>query len=139
MLFQPNTNHWYAATSEGQIWRSNHGIRGTWNLVWEQGLNGRVVDMAFAPTDKDVLWVLFTGDVYGRVVRLQGLTTGVSGTPTGYNFPANRQPRAISGDGYDADKVYVGTDKGVFEGDMSRPTYDRWQPYNDGMPLTLDQ
>ena len=29
----------------------------------------------------------------------------------------------------------MGTDKGVFEGDISRPTYDRWEPYNQGMPL----
>lgn len=137
VLFQPDTNHWYAGTSEGQIWRSNHGIKGTWNLVWQQFDKAKVIDMAFAPTDKDVLYVLFSGgSVYRRVLRLQGLTTGTSGTPIGCNFPSNRHPRAISGDGYDAEKVYVGTDKGVFEGDLSRPTYDRWKPYNEGMPLT---
>jgi hypothetical protein len=138
VLFQPDTNHWFAGTSEGQIWRSNHGLKGTWKLIWSRTDKAKVIDMAFAPTDKDVLYVLYGGgDVYGRVLRLQGLSSGVSGTPMGDNFPLNRQGRVISGDGYDANKVYVGTDKGVFEGDLSRPTYDRWMPYNEGMPLTL--
>jgi hypothetical protein len=136
VLFQPDTNHWFAGTSKGQIWRSNQGIKGTWNLIWAHNDKAEVIDMAFAPTDKDVLYVLFSGGPANqRVLRLQGLSTGVTGTSLGDNFPANRDPRVISGDGYDADKVYVGTDKGVFEGDLSRPPHDLWKPHNRGMPL----
>lgn len=136
VLFQPGTGDWYAGTSKGQIWRSPHGIAGTWKLIWTNADKARVRDMAFAPTDNGVLYVLFAGgDVYNRILRLQGLNGSVTGTPIGANFPANRDGRAISGDGYDAGKVYVGTDKGVFEADMTRPTYDRWQPFNDGLPL----
>ena len=136
IAFQPDTGTWYAGTSEGQIWRSDQGIRTTWKLIWSRDFDkAEVVSMAFAPTDRDVLYVLHRGgDPYRRVLRLQGLSTGVTGTPMGNNLPENREWLVLSGDGYDANRVYVGTDKGVFQGDVSRPTYDQWKPYNNGLP-----
>jgi hypothetical protein len=136
VIFQPDTGTWYAGTSEGQIWRSDHGIRTTWKLIWERDHDkANVVSMAFAPTDRDVLYVLYSGgDPYRRVLRLQGLSAGVTGTPMGNNLPENREWLVISGDGYNAERVYVGSEKGVFQGDVSRPTYDQWKPYNNGLP-----
>jgi CARDB len=136
IIFQPDTGTWYAGTTEGQVWRSDHGIQTTWKLIWERDHDkASVVSMAFAPTDRDVLYVLYSGgDPYRRVLRLQGLSSGVTGTPMGNNLPENREWLVISGDGYSADRVYVGTDKGVFQGDVSRPTYDQWKPYNNGLP-----
>ncbi|MBZ0162720.1 MAG: hypothetical protein K8H74_08400 [Notoacmeibacter sp.] len=136
IAFQPDTGAWYAGTSEGQIWRSDQGIRTTWKLIWSRDFDkAEVVSIAFAPTDRDVLYILHRGgDPYRRVLRLQGLSTGVTGTPMGNNLPENREWLVLSGDGYDANRVYVGTDKGVFQGDVSRPTYDQWKPYNAGLP-----
>ncbi len=136
IAFQPDTGTWYAGTSEGQIWRSDHGIRTTWNLIWDRDHDkASVVGMAFAPTDRDVLYVLFGGgDPHRRVLRLQGLSSGVTSTPMGSGFPENRTGIVISGDGYDADRFYVGTDRGVFQGNASRPSYDRWKSYNEGLP-----
>ena len=137
VVFQPGTFHWYAGTSAGQIWRTPQGIPGTWSLIDARGFDeASVLGMAFAPTDNNVLYVLYEGgDSYRRVQRLQGLSGGLSGTWMNDNLPVNRQLITICGDGHNADIAYVGTDKGVFQADLSRPTYDCWRTYNDQLPL----
>ena len=96
--------------------------------------------MAFAPTDNRVLYVLYdVGDAaaYTRIWRY----TINPGPPEVWtaenitdNFPPQRRPIVIAGDGYNSSIAYIGTDKGVWRGVDTGGTWN-WQPYNKGLPL----
>ena len=103
--------------------------------------------MAFSPNDQDVLYVLYSGgDIYRRVQRLEMISPGswvgswindnLGSKVTINQVEVGLYPRVICGDAHRSDVAYVGTDHGVFRWDGTKPTYDSWQAYNDGLPLT---
>jgi hypothetical protein len=138
VVIQPKTTHWFASTSRGQIWHTSAKIQGTWSLIDSHPDEAAVISMAFSPKDPSILYVLYAGgDAYRRIQRFQFTPTGGwNGTWIMDNLDVNTVPRVICGDGYRSDLAYVGTDHGVFRWDGTRPTYDSWLPYNDGLPLT---
>jgi len=148
VVIQPSTSAWVAGTTQGQIWLS--GSSGaSWNLIGEHPDRATVVSMAFSPADDHVLYVLFSGGQhYRRIARFQNV--GVGGLTLSWithNFPMDCPPSVIAGDARSSDIAYVGVDEdatpqpgtsvsgGVFRWDASKPTYDRWAPYNNGLPL----
>ncbi|MCX6923273.1 MAG: hypothetical protein NT154_08705, partial [Verrucomicrobia bacterium] len=141
ITIQPQTTHWYAGTSKGQIWCTPQKIRGTWSLIDEHPDQASVISMAFSPKSQDVLYVLYgSGQSYRRIQRFEyqsGSWQGawITGNLAG-KIDDSLGPRVICGDGHRADVAYVGTEHGVFEYDGTRPTVDAWRPYNDGLPLT---
>ncbi|MDP2899300.1 MAG: hypothetical protein Q8Q12_22415, partial [bacterium] len=147
VVIQPVTTHWFAGTSQGQIWYSSAKIQGTWNLVDSHPDQASVIGMVFSPNDQDVLYVLYSGgDVYRRVQRLEMISPGswvgswindnLGSKVTINQVEVGLYPRVICGDAHRSDVAYVGTDHGVFRWDGMKPTYDSWQAYNDGLPLT---
>jgi photosystem II stability/assembly factor-like uncharacterized protein len=134
---------WFVGTSGGQIWTtSNAGV--TWDLVFYHiDPSASVRSMAFAPTNPDILYVTFdNADSYRRILRLQN--SGGSwyeywisdNLPTNINgFAKALDVTAIAGDGHSESIVYVGTEAGVFRGDFNAQSYERWTPYNEGLPL----
>jgi hypothetical protein len=144
VVIQPQTFNWLAGTDKGQIWEVPSGGVGTWHRVDEHPDHAIIVSMAFAPTNHEVLYVAYQNcDPYRRVQRLEKDASGtwigtwVSGNYWGTtgNLPANVYVMAIVGDGHSDSVVFVGTNKGVFRGDVNAPLYDMWHPYNDGLPL----
>jgi photosystem II stability/assembly factor-like uncharacterized protein len=138
VVIQPGTTHWFAGTSQGQIWYTSAKIQGTWNLIDSHPDKASVISMAFSAKDQNVLYVLYSGgDVYRRVQRLEWTSQiGWLGSWMNDNLATNVAPRVICGDAHRSDIAYVGTDHGVFRWDGTKSTYDSWQPYNDGFPLT---
>lgn len=147
VVIQPGTTHWFAGTSQGQIWYTSAKIQGTWNLIDSHPDKASVLSMAFSPKDQNVLYVLYSGsDLYRRVQRLEYTPGGGwNGTWINDNLGVKVKinnvevglgPRVICGDAHRSDIAYVGADHGVFRWDATKPTYDSWQPYNDGLPLT---
>ena len=147
VVIQPGTTHWFGGTSQGQIWYSSAKIQGTWNLIDSHPDQASVISMAFSPNDQDVLYVLYSGgDIYRRVQRLEMISPGswvgswindnLGSKVTINQVEVGLYPRVICGDAHRSDVAYVGTDHGVFRWDGTKPTYDSWQAYNDGLPLT---
>jgi hypothetical protein len=98
-----------------------------------------VQSMAFVPDNPNVLYVLYSGgDNYRRIERLDYSSSGGwNGTWINDNLPSNLNTTVICGDANNPDIVYVGTIyNGVWRGDCTKPTYDRWSEYNDGFPWT---
>jgi photosystem II stability/assembly factor-like uncharacterized protein len=144
VLVQPNTFTWIAGTTKGQIWRTSTG-GSPWTLLFEHPYwqNAPITSMSFSAKDSKVLYVTFGigGDKsYTRIWRFT-LNPGPpeSWSPSNItdNFPLNRTPRVICGDAHRADVAYVGTEKGIFRWDETKPTYESWQPYNDCLPLVI--
>ncbi len=138
VVIQPGTTYWFAGTSSGQIWYTSAKIRGTWSLIDSHPDEASVVSMAFSPKDHEVLYVLYSGgDLYRRVQRLYTISGGGwVGSWINDNLAKNIGPRVVCGDAHRDDVAYVSTEHGVFRWDGTKPTYDSWQPYNDGFPLT---
>jgi hypothetical protein len=138
VVIQPKTSHWFAGTSRGQIWHTSAKIQGTWSLIDSHPTEAPIISMAFSPKDHDVLYVLYTwGDPYTRIQRLHYTPAGGwNGTWIMDNLDVKTRPRVICGDGNRSDIAYVGTEHGVFRWDGTKPTYESWQSYNVGFPLT---
>jgi len=147
VVIQPGTTHWYAGTSQGQIWYTSAKMQGTWSLIDSHPDQASVMSMAFSPKDPNVLYVLYWGgDIYRRVQRfVYSEAGGWNGTWINDNLGAKVKidsvevalvPRVICGDAHRSDVAYVGTEHGVYRWDGTKPMYESWQPYNDGFPLT---
>jgi len=137
VVIQPNTFTWIAGTIKGQIWYTSTG-GSPWYLLFDHPDEVPVTSLAFAPTDYKVLYVTFNGgSAYMRIWRLV-MNPGPPETWSPYNitdnFPTNRHPVVIAGDGHSADKAYIGTESGVFRGVDTGGTWN-WQPYSKGLPL----
>jgi hypothetical protein len=128
-------DRWVFGTSEGQIWQR----AGNWMTKQFEHPDGvAVAGLAFSPVDPRILYATFIGGRFShRIIRFE-LPPNVAGEwkgdPIAEGFPCNLTPTAVSGDGYRADVVYVGTEKGVFRWIGSAAPNKRWQPYNDGLP-----
>ncbi len=148
IVIQPQTSTWYAGTSGGQIW---YRKAGTWYLGSSHPDKGAyVTNMVFAPTNNKVLYATYGGcDPYRRIERFDvqadgsiGISTFIAGSLPTKHIPsgANVNIRTIAGDGHSDLIVYVGTDKGIFQG-KSTCGYGSctwtWKPYNDGFPLVI--
>lgn len=138
IVIHPVTTHWFAGTSKGQIWSTSAKTQGTWSLIDSHPDDAEIVSMAFSPKDPSILYVLYTlGDPYRRIQRFRFTPAGGwNGTWIMDNLDEKTSPRVICGDAYRSDVAYVGTERGVFRWDGTKPTYDSWKPYNDGLPLT---
>lgn len=144
VIFQPETFNWFAGTNAGQIWYSEDEGQ-TWTWLYGHDHNASVVSMAFAPTNRDVLYVIFnTGgnNLHTRILRLSldldPLNPQADPTFIGQGFPLQKEfakLNVISGDGYSENIAYVGTNHGVYRWVGTAPTWYQWQPYNDGFPM----
>jgi len=144
VVVQPTTFNWIAGTSKGQLWYTSNPNAG-WTLLDEHPFGGGVVNMAFAPSDYKILYVIYSAggnQAYTRIYRYEmnpGPPVTWSAYPVTNNFPLDLIPRTIAGDGYAPDIAYAGTHKGgVYRLDFSKPTYESWQPYNTCLPGTVD-
>jgi hypothetical protein len=152
VVVQPGTFDWIAGDAAGIIWIRKSG---TWSiLAWHPQL-ARVAGMAFAPTNPNVLYVIYdTPTLFNLVDRIHRFEMQPNGTWTDTNitsdFPwthvylAGNQVQigpvvmllSVSGDAYDDTVLYVGTDKGVMRGAYDAGTSKwKWTPYNNGFPL----
>ena len=153
VVVQPGTNMYFAGDAQGQIYYYQGWV--WYKLVAAHGLKARVNEMAFAPTDPNVLFVLYetVGD-WGRIDRIHRIEKQTDGTwkdvnitgffPWWHAITVNNKAQlgtpvellSIAGDGYSSAACHVGTDKGVLRGeaDAVLPWYN-WKPYNDGLPL----
>jgi hypothetical protein len=151
VLVQPQTGYWVAGTSQGQLWYRT-SLSGAWTLLFAHPCLGTtwncsapVLSMAFAPTDNRTLYVAFDiggSRAYTRLWRIV-MNPGppVTWTPSNItdNFPENLRVRAVTGDGHTADVAHVATHRGgVYRWTGSRPSYERWRPYNVCMPGAVD-
>jgi photosystem II stability/assembly factor-like uncharacterized protein len=142
VVVQPTTFDWIAGSTKGQIWYTSYG-GSPWSLLFEHPYGAGVVRLTFAPTDYKVLYALFDiggNKAYTRIWRFvmnPGPPVSWSASNITDNFPTNRTPLVICGDGHRSDVVYVGTEKGVFRWDDNKATYESWRPYNDCLPLAI--
>ena len=144
VVFQPETFNWFAGTNDGQIFYSDDEGK-TWGWLYTHDYNARVVSMAFAPTNRDVLYALFdTGghNLDTRVLRLSldlnPLNPQADPTFIGQGFPLQKefaQLNVVCGDGYSDNIAYVGTKHGIYRWVGTAPAWYQWQPYNDGFPM----
>ncbi len=138
----------YAGTNQnGQIWAGVwHPGAWTWVLVDEHpDPKAFVVSMAFAPSNPDVLLVIYGNCTKEKRLRRFQLNFGSVWTSdwiTG-NLPqihaitnTELEIHTIAAHPTDESIVFVGTDKGVYRGMLSGSTWI-WLPYNNGLPLVL--
>jgi CARDB len=141
MLFRPDQSY-LASTWGGQIW-----YRRWWStdpVLVADVPNTSVINMATAPTDDSVLFVLSAGPHAQRVQRIwQDMignwhTEAITGDLPSKHLISNSDIvwNCIAGDPNSTDVVYVGTDKGVFRGELGEGGW-QWQPYNKGLPLVM--
>ena len=138
VVVQPTLFTWVAGNDHGQIWYTSTG-GSPWRLLFEHPNNASVRSLAFSPADHHVLYAIFNGGQdYMRVWRFKlnpGQPANWSISNITDNFPSEREPRVISGDGYSADIAYLGTDKGIYRWKDGKPTYASWGTFNEGLPL----
>jgi hypothetical protein len=146
IAFQPDTAHIFAGTTEnGQIWLSSNYLYP--GFVWERLYShpdptAYVVNMAFDSKNSRVLYVLYGGcDNSRRIARFEEDEPGnwqrtwITG-----NFPTadkNIGWYCIAGDPSRDEFVYVGTQRGVYQGYLDSATNVwKWAPFNNDLPLT---
>jgi hypothetical protein len=146
VVIQPGTRHWIAGTTaEGQIWHSTSS-GSPWTLIdYHPDPGAAVVNMAFAPSNPNVLLVIYENcDPYRRLQRLEKNAYGQwDGSWITDDLPSKYLPtgaavkiNCIAGDSLNDNVAYVGTDKGVYRGQTSPDSSMwHWAPYNDGFPL----
>jgi photosystem II stability/assembly factor-like uncharacterized protein len=148
IVFQPGTFYWLAGTSDGQIWYSKDEGK-KWTSLYGHPHKQNVVSMAFAPTNSNVLYVLFKAPSDKRHTRIMRMVLDMDSpnpsadstfTYIGQGFPLREEfteLKVICGDGYSDNVAYVGTNHGVYRwvGAETIPPWNRWQPYNDGFPF----
>jgi hypothetical protein len=147
VIFQPGTNYWFMGTADGQI-KISDGVKVPMpaiTTIWQHDDKAEVTSMAFAPTNSNVLYILFHHRVkkkYKRIVRLDLIdidpnrsdqNQNVRSTYIGQGLP-NLGLKVISGDGHNENIAYVGTDKGVYQR-VTAGILAWWRPYIDGFPL----
>ncbi len=147
VVIQPTTLTWIAGNSTGQIWYSTNGGV-SWTLLFEHPCaasptcSASVRSLAFAPTDHKVMYATFdvsANNAYTRIWRFEmnpGPPASWASSNITENFPDGFAAQVISGDGHNAGVAYVGTKSGVYRWMETEPTYNSWQPYNNGLPLT---
>ena len=154
VIFNPTIpGTWFAGTDKGgQIWEKvPNFFLGDWRCVFQHPEpNARVVSMAFAPNNPDILYVAFDNvDIFKGFFRLLRLQRGVEGNWKPYwiawDLPREHLPlkkdlevKCLVGDPQDDRVAYLATDKGIFKGKTSNadsPAMWTWKPYNEGLPL----
>lgn len=138
----------YAGTRKpGQIWARYLGFLGWfWTLVDEHpDPDAYVVRMALAPSNPNVLFVVYGNCTKDKRLRRLQLTPGSGWTGDWItdkgNLPEFHAPsntpflvNAIAVHPTDEHIVFVGTDKGVYQGiDLGQAWV--WKPYNNFLPL----
>jgi hypothetical protein len=150
-VVSPDNSHLYAGTDKhGQIWFRTEGPPGSWKLVHQHpDPNASVKSMALAPSNPDVLYVVYascTNDILiskdERLRRFQldppGGWTGewITGNLPEIHAPTNTKVEipTIAVHPTDEDIIFVGTDKGVYQG-VNLGTSWYYLPFNNGLPL----
>ncbi len=124
----PANGNYMVAANDDQVFATTNG-----GSSWTQlpGISGYIQDLACHPTDPDKYWITFGGFVAStKIFEVDGgQITNITGTGLP-NVPAN----AVTFQAGIFDRIYVGTDEGVFFKDAS---VDTWVPYGAGMPTTV--
>lgn len=119
----PSNSNIIYVSKQGGIWKSDNG-----GQTWTQVITGGIItSIAVAPNNPDKIW--FTSSGYtdsAKVYMLDGNNfSNISGSLP--NVPAN----CIIYQNNSPDRIYIGTDVGVFYRD-NRLT--DWQLFNNGLP-----
>ena len=146
-VLSPDNPNLYAGTDKhAQIWwfRTESFLEPYWNLIHEHpDPDAYVVSMALAPSNSDVLFVVYGNCTKDKRLRRFQLTFGSGWTSewiTG-NLPeihattnTKLEINTIAAHPTDENIVFVGTDKGVYQG-MFLGNSLVWLPFNNGLPL----
>lgn len=136
----------YAGTDKhGQIWARYAGYIGwLWKLIDEHpDPDASVASMALVPSDPNALLVIYGNCTKDKRVRRFHLDaeSGWTGEWITGNLPeihANTNTKlevtTIAAHPTDADTIFVGTDKGVYQGRFFGSSWT-WLPFNNGLPL----
>ncbi len=136
----------YAGTDkQGQLWVRYQAFPGwSWELVDEHpDPNAYIASMALAPTNSNILFVVYGNCTKDKRLRRFQFTYGsgwtgewITGNMPEVHATTNTKVEinAIAVHPTDEGVVFVGTDKGVYEGMFSGNTWV-WLPFNNGLPL----
>jgi Secretion system C-terminal sorting domain len=122
-VYEKDENYMYAA-KPGQVWYTQDGGE-NWSSVLTGGM---ITDLAIDPDDPQHFWFTSSGyDPESKVYEYK-LGTNLKSISEGLpNVPVN----CITYQDNSGDKLFIGTDLGVFYRDRSMT---EWRPYGEGMP-----
>ncbi|MDW7997630.1 MAG: hypothetical protein RMJ46_08160 [Bacteroidota bacterium] len=118
----------FIGSMRGEVWRTTDGGQ-TWSNVGKNGLPNRfVTDFALSEQEPGTVYVTFSGFGAGHVWR--STNSGETWQDISYGLP-DIPVNAIVIDPQDEQRIFVGTDVGVFASLDGGAT---WFPYGTGLP-----
>ena len=136
VLFAPSDgNIVYLSCSNGNVYRNNNGGQsGSWSLPYaivDRPVFSYISCMAIDWTDPNRIYIGYGG--FGATRIMRSIDGGAHWTNISGSIPATALPliplNAIALDQYDQNKIYIGTDIGVFR---TRDGGLTWENYNNG-------
>ncbi len=129
-----NHNVVYVGLYNGAIWVSDSGSGPCPNGTCWQKIDGGtpaapVTRMAVHPTDPTTVYASFSG--FGAGSHLFKRTGGGAWSPLAGGLPADKPVNTVTLEANDPQRVWVGTDAGVYKSTDGGGT---WNPLNNGMP-----
>jgi len=122
-----NSDVIYAGTGS-LLYRTTDGGATDWSVITRPVGSGTITDLTVHQSDPDHIWVTSSGFTAGQKVyeSTDGGTTWVNVSSNLPNIPVN----CITFQNNSPDRVYVGTDLGVWYRDLAAP---EWAEFNDGL------
>jgi CARDB protein len=134
----------WAGTTDGRIFAAKSSlVSSAWPLVYDTDDDRAALDIEVDTVDPTVIYLAFSGTGAKRVVRLKrpaSWTPGpLTGTAIAGGLPSGLNVRAVAIDRMFTDRVYVGTNNGVYRGITTDggATFT-WSLYASGMPASLE-
>ena len=123
----------YVGTSGGRIWAAADAAAPSplFTDVTGNYAGGRVSDIAMDPQDSQRVYVTFGG--FGAAQLYRSTTGGTAWSAVGAGLP-NVPANAVAVDPLNANRVFVGTDVGVYE---STDGGDSFTAFSTGLPLGI--
>jgi len=122
-----NPDFIYAGTG-GLIYRTTDGGATNWTTLTRPAGSGTTTDIAIHQFDPDHIWFTSSGYTAGQKVY-ESLDGGTTWTNISSNLP-NVPVNCVLFQNNSPDRIYVGTDIGVWYRDQASPD---WIEYNDGL------
>ncbi len=122
-----NSDVLYGGTSS-VIYRTTDGGASNWTAITRPAGAGTITDLAIHQNDPDHIWVTSSGYTAGQKVY-ESFDAGATWTNVSTTLP-NVPVNCIVYQNNSPDRVYVGTDIGVWYRDLTNPD---WIEYNEGL------
>ncbi|TMH28310.1 MAG: hypothetical protein E6H66_21970 [Betaproteobacteria bacterium] len=134
---EPSVDLYYAGSGSGKLYAGPGGA--SWQQVFAHPNSAGFKDLRVDPDNHTIVYATLGGISVGRVYRMarsSAAPTSVSASDITSNLPAGLSANTIAVDRMAPFTVYVGTDRGVFQGvSINQGATWNWSSYNSSLPF----